>query len=1284
MNTHGRRDSAEPEPVAIVGMGCRLPGGIESPRELWDLLRSNGDAVGEVPPDRWKAYAARGADYALAVRRAIRSGGYLDDIAGFDADFFGISPREAELMDPQQRITMEVAWEALEHAGIAPSSLAGSDTSVFMGVCCDDYGRRLLEDLPRLEAWTGIGSSMCAVANRVSHALDLRGPSVTVDTACSASLVAIHQACQSLRAGDTSLALAGGVMLVASPSFALVLEAAGALSPDGTSKAFDAAANGYVRSEGCAILALRRLSDAQRDGDTIMAVIRGSAVCQDGRTNGIMAPSMEAQVHLMRQAARNADVALRSIDYIEAHGTGTGVGDPIEASALTATVGLDRAADQPCLIGSVKSNVGHLEAASGVVGVIKVVLSMQHELIPATLSQQGPNPQIPWESSGLRVVAQNTPWPSVGQVRRAGVGNYGYGGTLAHVILEEAPPRTAGRNGDNRMRSAGAMLFPLSARTEAGLRANAGRLARWLTEDENTALNAIGHTLAYGRSALPVRAGVVAADRAELVTRLEQLAAGRSTADVVTGRVHPGAATPAAVWVFSGHGAQWQGMGRNLLETEPEVARTLDELDPIFREELGIAPRQVLLDGHLEEVGEVQAMTFAMQVALARVWRGYGLQPAAIIGHSVGEVAAAVAAGLLDLPGAARLICRRSRLLRQVAGKGAMVMVDLPFDVAQAWLTDTPGATAAIAASPSSTVISGDAATVEQIATRWATEGIKARRVNSDVAFHSPHMDPLVPDLLAACKEIVSHQGKTTVYTTAMDDPRADPPRDAAYWAANLRNPVQFSAAVAAAIEDGHRLFLEVSTHPVVAHSILQNLAAHAIEDGAVFATLVRDRPEHRTLLTNLGKLHCFGVPVDFAVLHRGGDRADLPTMAWQHRRYWVEPTPTDSRAFPQHDVESHTVLGPRTVVQGASSVSLWQSSLDEASRPYPGGHKVLGAEILPAAVVLTTFLAAAGSGRLADVTLRVPVAVTMPRDVQVVRQDNAVRLSSRLVGQRASEDAWATHATATAMEPPSGAFGRLSPLADAEVLDPDCVMDLLRTIGVVGIGFPWLVREVCRTDDRIVARVSADPDRLMATNTWASLFDAGLSAAPVLFAGTPRLRMPGRMRDIVVTGDPPQEALISVSLLDAAWSDGLLGDVLVEVQIANLDGTVLARLDGVHFGVVQQAAPQHDAEEDLAAGPEPTWRDVPEADLAGLVETAVREVVATELRLDPNEIDGHRPLSEMGADSLLTEAIRHAIGRALGMSLPEALLWDHPSVAAMAGYLTDQLTSERLTGGTR
>lgn len=586
----GNGRSAAPEPIAVVGLGCRFAGEADSPERFWELLISGRSATGRVPEDRWQPYKDLGPDFAAALRRATRWGAFLPEITGFDAEFFGISPREAEIMDPQQRIMLEVTWEALEHAGLPPHELAGADVGVFVGVGSDDYGRRMLENLPGIEAWTGIGGAMCAAANRVSHALDLRGPSLAVDTACSASLVAVHLACQSLRVGESTVALAAGVNLVISPGLTLTLDAAGAMAPDGRCKSFDVAADGYGRGEGCGVLVLKRLADAAQDGDRVLALILGSAVNQDGRTNGIMAPSGVAQEHVLDRACRQAGVAPETVGYVEAHGTGTRLGDPLEVSALGSVYGSGRDPSGPCLIGSVKTNIGHLEAAAGIAGLIKTILALGHDEIPPSLNFTTPNPAIEWDTVGLRVVSDRTPWPSSGHPRRAGVSGFGYGGTIAHVVLEQAPSAAPGKTSAD---PEGPRLFPLSAGSDTALRQQAARLADWLGgPGRSTSLASVGHTLALRRSHLIHRAAVVADDRQELITKLRLLAEGRASLDVVTDATpaEPGAGL---VWVFSGHGSQWIGMGRELLATEPAFAAVLDELDPIYREEIGFTPRQV-------------------------------------------------------------------------------------------------------------------------------------------------------------------------------------------------------------------------------------------------------------------------------------------------------------------------------------------------------------------------------------------------------------------------------------------------------------------------------------------------------------------------------------------------------------------------------------------------------------------------------------------------------------------------------------------------------------------
>ncbi|MEV7097669.1 type I polyketide synthase [Amycolatopsis sp. NPDC051045] len=1158
---------ARPEPIAVIGMACRFAGGIDSPAKFWRLLRDGADTIGEVPEDRWAWYARQSGAHAAALRDVTRSGAFLDDIKGFDADFFDLTPREAALMDPQQRIVLELAWEALEHAGIPPRSLAGTDTGVFMGVGADDYGRRLLEDLPRIEAWTGIGSSYCAVANRVSYALDLRGPSAVVDTACSSSLVSIHLAAQALRAGECPVALAGGVLVMAAPGLSLVLDAAGATSPDGRCKSFAADADGYGRGEGGGMVVLKRLSDARRDGDPVLAVLRGSAVHQDGRTNGIMAPSGDAQAHLMRRTYEAAGIDPATVGYVEAHGTGTRAGDPLEAAAMASVFGKGRAAEEPCLIGSVKPNIGHLEAGAGVAGVIKAVLALQHAEIPPSLNCDTPNPAIPWDEARLRVVTEPTPFPEQAGPRRAGVSGYGYGGTIAHVILEEADA-TAERPSTE---DTGPALYPVSGASAEAVRQNAGRLVGWLTAHRDTSLADVGHTLAVRRPHLPHRAAVFAEDRTELINRLGELAV--SGPESVAGP----AAGPGAVWVFSGHGSQWVGMGRELMDTDPAFTAVLDEIDPVFVAELGVSPKAVVRSDARQPVDVIQPMIFAMQVALAATWRARGLRPAAVLGHSVGEIAAAVTAGVLTLEEGARLVCRRSALLRRVAGQGGMVMVALPPEDVERRLAGRTDLAVAVAAATTSTVVSGDVTAIQQFTERLRAEGTGGRLVDSDVAFHSAQMDPLLDELAAAAADLEPRPATVPLYSTALADPRTDSPRDGAYWAANLRNTVRFVQALTAALEDGHRLFLEVSPHPVVEHSINETFDGLGITDGFVTHTLRRAKPERETLLTNLGLLHGQGADVDWRALWPEGDVADLPTTAWQHKPHWAEEPDPPTAAAEHHDVAGHTLLGGRTVVRGTTPAHVWSTRLDRESRPYPGNHPVRNVEIIPAAVLLNTFATAAAAvgprADLAEVALRVPVSVTSTRDLQVVLQDGTIRLSSRLSGrgtpgEDTAEQGWATHTTATLEPRTDPAAEPAGDAATTEELPAGFVIDRLASLGVAAMGFPWVVEQLHRGEGTLVATVRADPDPQRRPDTWASVLDAALSTASVVFTGEPILRMPAHITRVSLADTPPAQAVITVRQT---------GELTVDVEIADGEGAVVGRLTGLRYGVLD-GAPAADA----------------------------------------------------------------------------------------------------------
>ncbi|MBO4271276.1 acyltransferase domain-containing protein [Microbispora triticiradicis] len=1244
---------ARVEPVAVIGIGCRLPGDAHSPDEFWDLLCDGRNTTRSLPAERWRRYENRSPEYAAALRGAVRHGSFLSDIEGFDAEFFGLSPREAELMDPQQRILMETAWEALENAGLPPHELAGTDAGVFMGVCTADYGGRLLEDLPQIEAWTGIGAATCAVANRISYSLDLRGPSMAIDTACSASLVALHLAAQSLRLGENDVALAGGVNLLVTPGQTLTLGTAGALAPDGRSKSFDASADGYGRGEGCGVVVLKRLSDARRDGDRILALVIGSAVNQDGHTNGIMAPCGEAQEHVMIRACRQAGVEPSTVDYIEAHGTGTRLGDPLEAGALSSVYGTRRPPGDPCLIGSVKSNIGHLEGAAGIAGVIKAVLALDRGEIPPSVLNS-PNPAIPWETSGLRVVTERSAWPERDHPRRAGVSSFGYGGTVAHIVLEQAPPAQP----VPRDEETGERLFPLSAASEQALRQYAGRLADHF--EKGLDLASAGHTLALRRTHLPRRAVVIGADGDELAAGLRRLADDVPAEAVLTGDVLPELG-PGPVWVFSGQGCQWRGMGRELLAV-PEFASLVDEVEPIFAEEIGFSPRQVLADGDLDTIDRVQNMIFVMQLGLARLWNAYGVAPKAVIGHSVGEIAAAVTAGAMTVADGARLICRRSRLLRQAEGKGAMVMVDLSFEEAADRLAGRTDLVAAISSAPGSTVLSGDVAAVEVVVNEWPAEGIVVRRVASDVAFHSPHMDPLAVELAAATTDLSFGAPRIPMYTTALADPRSTPVLDSAYWAANLREPVRLAAATTAAAQDGYRVFLEISPHPVVAHSVTETLSENGFEDVFVGTSLRRNQPELQTFLIAVGTAHCHGVDVDWSRLQPSGGLTDLPPYAWQHRRHWRESYNEEGNRG--HDVHSHTLLGAGTSLAG-SRTRVWRTCLEDANRPYPGSHALNGVEIVPAAVLVNTFLHAVEDEdvTLTDVEMMHPLMTAQRRQIQVVHEPPAIRLAARTpAGPDEPEPAWLVHVTADVAAP-----GQVKPdvLPDAGGLtpmDPGFVHNRLATVGVPSTGFDWTIETLLSGDGVLRATVRTEKPE-----GWASALDAAMSVAPCVFPGDPVLRMVVHIDEVVLTGTPPTTVIIDAAVDPAA-------DDTVRALVADLDGRVVGHLSGLRYPVIDAPAPD---EEDFRQPAESFGGLAPEV----LHERVLPEVcaeIAAVMRLAPEDLAIRRPLVEQGLDSVMTVMVRRRLEKRFGCRLPTTLLWQQPTISAIANHLVELLSTSK------
>ncbi|WP_447009210.1 type I polyketide synthase [Saccharothrix hoggarensis] len=1166
---------APDEAIAIIGMSCRLAPDLNSPERFWEFLAEGRSTVGEMPEKRWRPYATSSPQATAIMRATTLRGAFLDDIEGFDADFFGISPREADFLDPQQRFMLELSWEALASAGISPLALRGTDTGVYVAANSNDYGRRLLEDLPNTGAYAVNGTTFYGIANRVSYFLGLHGPSMAVDTACAGALTALHVACQSLRVGETPLAVVGGLNIMATPALNVALDGAGAMSPDGRSKAFDKDADGYGRGEGAGVVVLKRLADARRDGDPVLAVVLGSGVFQDGRSDGMMAPNAAAQEHMLRSIYTRIGVAPSEVDYVEAHGTGTPTGDGEEIQALAGVFGADRSPDAPCLIGSAKPNVGHVEGGSGIVGVIKTVLALGHEELPPSLHRE-PSANVDWENCGLRLVGERTPWPVGERARRAGVSSYGVGGTIAHVVLEGPEHATADAAARPVEETAAGDLkvFPLSAMSETGLRDLARTTADWLAARPGTSPTATGHTLALRRSHLAERAGIVAGSTDELVGKLRALADGTGTAGVVSARTAPGQDT-GVVWVFSGHGAQWTGMGRRLLAAEPVFAERIDALADVFRAELGWTPREALLSDEPWSAAHVQALTFAVQVALAEVWRANGVEPAAVIGHSVGEIAAAVAAGVLDVDQAARFACRRAAALQSLEGLGGMVMASVSFAEARERLAGRTDVEAAISADPHSTVISGDRAAVDRIAEQWTADGVQIRRVDSDIAFHSAHVDRVSGQVEVAARELDPRPATIPLYSSALADPRSDAPRDSAYWVTNLREPVRFTEAVQAALEDGHQLFLEVSSHPVVTHSILETCRHVEAEDAFATGTLRRDTDEVEALLTNLAVLHSRGGRVDWSRQHGGGDLLDLPSVAWQHRPYWIFPE-SGATAGPGggHDPEKHLLLGGRMSVSGAPARKVWQTRLDMATRPYPQSHGLVGVEVTPAASIINTFVAAASEGdhtpALTDIVLRTPLAVEPARVVQVVLEGRALSLATRIAEDTGADegDEWITHTTANV-----DVNGQLSGRLDHEVVRARLPIGSLRRIdemfarmGVEGYAFPWDMDELRSDSDEQLAVMTIERPPATRATSWAHVFDGALtiSAAVVSPGDADVLWMSRSIERVAFRGDPPAKVIVHSTRSPKSPHD------TVDVVVADERGEIVCEVTGLKFAAVE------------------------------------------------------------------------------------------------------------------
>ncbi len=1096
MNAHSDHVN---EPVAVIGIGCRFPAA-EGPTAFWHLLERRVDAVGTLGADRARARAIAGGHD--------RRGGFLDHVDRFDARFFGISPREAERLDPQQRLLLEVTWEALEDAGLVVARLDGSATGVFVGMWINDYESRMFTESERADFHMTTGSGRYTASGRLSHLLGLRGPSVTVDTACSSSLVAVHLACQSLWSGEAALAIAAGVNVILQPHITTAYSQAGMLSADGRCKFGDARADGYVRSEGIGVVVLKPLSHARRDRDPIHAIILGSAVNNDGHTGGSLGtPGRDGQEDLLRTAYRRAGVAPTTVQYVEAHGTGTRAGDPVELSALGAVLGHGRATGSPCFVGSVKTNIGHTEGAAGIAGLIKVALSLERRVIPASLHCDTPTPEVAWNDLGVAIPRDAMAWPEVPRPI-ASVSSFGIGGTNAHVVLAAAPSDVALETDE----PSGEYLLPLSARSPETLRELAERYAAHLSRPDPAAIQDVCFTAAVRRTQHDHRLAVVGRDRRELAAGLDALLRSESAPGVRPAR--PAGRAPRVAFVFPGQGSQWVGMGLGLAAAEPAFRRALERCDAAIAthagwsllEELGAGERS-----RLDRIDVVQPALFAIQVALAEQWRTWGVEPAAVVGHSMGEVAAAHVAGALDLDTAARVICTRSALLRRISGRGAMAMVELsPAEAHERLRGREDRLSVAVCNSDRSTVVAGEVTALEELLARLERDGVFCRRVKVDVASHSPQVEPLREDLLRGLAGLATEETRLPMCSTVTGAPIDGARLDAAYWMRNLREPVQFAAAIRRLREDGCDAFVEISPHPVL---------LPAIEQGLCVPSLRRNEPERAVLLESLGALYTGGLVVDWERLYPAGGRCvGLPPYPWQRERFWYPVAPGDAARRPA--AGTHPLLDEHVVSSANPGTHFWQGRLDPAQMPWLLQHRVHGVAVLPASAILEMALTAAadgsGSGPVSVEDVRFESPLEMSADavptVQLVIIASGPGSANFRIASRGPESGpaapWTVHATGVIRghdEPQAGASTVAFAAAEDEASGPAHYAAMNRRGLEYGPAFQG-VAAVARRDGLVLTRLRSTDAVVEDASRYAvhpCLLDAALQGVIAALDGT-------------------------------------------------------------------------------------------------------------------------------------------------------------------------------------
>ncbi|MEV5506685.1 type I polyketide synthase [Streptomyces orinoci] len=1204
------------EPIAIVGMGCRLPGDVRSPEGLWRLVHNGTDAISEFPEDRgWTVQQHPDPDHLGTT--VTRHAGFLYDAPDFDAGFFAISPGEAVTIDPQHRLLLETTWKAVEDARIDPTSLRGSRTGVFVGLMYSEYGARIRRVPPGAEGYRVVGSMPSVASGRLAYTFGFEGPAVTVDTACSSSLVAMHLAAQSLRKGECTLAVAGGATVMATPWGYIEFSRQRGLAPDGRCRSFSADAAGSSWSEGVGVLLLERLSDARRHGHRVLAVVRGSAVNQDGASNGLTAPNGPAQQRVIRQALAHAGLTTAEVDAVDAHGAGTRLGDPIEAQALLATYGQGRPAGRPLWLGSLKSNIGHTQAAAGAAGVIKMVMAMRHGVLPRSLHITEPTPHVDWTSGAVELLTEARDWPADGRPRRAAVSSFGVGGTNAHIILEQAAPEPERPHAPEADGEPRPLPWPVSGHGAAGLRAQARRLADFLRAGPAAPDADLAYSLATTRATLTDRAVVVAADRAEAIARLTALAEGDQGPRVARATAVP---RDRLAFVFPGQGSQWPGMAAELMSCYPVFRESIKEcgrslaphtdwsLAKVLRGESG-APT-------LDRVDVVQPALFAVMVSLAALWRSFGVEPSAVAGHSQGEIAAARVAGALSLEDAARVVALRSRALRVLSGRGGMVSVAAPAGQVLRTLERWGGAVSVAAVNgPRSLVISGDPGALGEALAAFEAEGIRARRIPVDYASHSAQVEEIRDTLLTELSGIRPRPATVPFYSTVSGEPLDTTALDTGYWVRNLRDTVQFDRTVRRLLADGHTTFLEMSPHPVLTPGIQETAEEAGADEVLTVESLRRNEGGPARLLTAVAEAHVHGVAVDWspAFAHTDPRPADLPCYAFQRRRYWLEDA-----APPAADVTTagldgidHPLLGAAIPLADGGGGTLFTGTLSLATHPWLADHAVADVLVVPGTALVEAALRAGaectGRAMLEELVLQAPLILpeqgTVRIQLSVGGPDGTGRraliLSSRPEDAGADEP-WTRHAEGTLA--PGGGHPRQDPgpwppTGAREIDLDDCYRQLAKTGLHYGPAFQGLKRLWRLADDLCLE--AELPDSAGESGRYGlhpALFDAALHAAALAgpSGAEPLTRLPfswsgvalytagaTRLRARLSFTGPQSLTLTAMDPLGhPVLSVGTLGmrPVTAEAlhRAAGTAGTALLRLEW------RRQAPEHPAGPDL------------------------------------------------------------------------------------------------------